>query len=166
MNKLLLPILLALAVSPLHAQTKAPAQPAANPQDVDSIDHIVKALYDVISGPAGPRDWNRMRSLFVRQNLMSAVVTTKAGVLRHITFTVDDYIRMDAPYFEKNGFFERESHRKTERFRDIAQLFSSYESRHDPKDRKPFEKGVNSIQLVNDGKRWWIVSILWQGATG
>src|SRR5688572_18845337 len=48
-------------------QSQSPAAapiPAANPADVASIDAIVAALYDVISGPAGKkRDWDRMRSL-------------------------------------------------------------------------------------------------------
>jgi hypothetical protein len=42
------------------------AAPAANPSDVGSIDAILHAAYDTISGPAGQqRDWKRFRSLFV-----------------------------------------------------------------------------------------------------
>ena len=37
----------------------------ADPKDVASIDAIMKAVYDVISGDAGKlRDWDRFRSLF------------------------------------------------------------------------------------------------------
>jgi hypothetical protein len=64
---------------------------------------------------------------------------------------------------EKEGFFERESARKTEAFGQIAHVFSTYESRHAAEDAKPFQRGINSIQLMNDGKRWWIVTIFWQG---
>src|SRR6266513_2414962 len=37
----------------------------ANPLDVESIDAIISAAYDSISGPPGKRDWNRERSLFI-----------------------------------------------------------------------------------------------------
>ncbi len=56
-----------------HAQTPTPTPPAttatqttpANPADVATMDAIVAAVYDVISGPAGKRDWDRFRSLFI-----------------------------------------------------------------------------------------------------
>jgi hypothetical protein len=63
---------------------------------------------------------------------------------------------------EKEGFFESETARKTESFGQIAHVFSTYESRHAPGE-KPFQRGINSIQLMNDGTRWWIVTIFWQG---
>jgi hypothetical protein len=64
---------------------------------------------------------------------------------------------------EKEGFFEKEAARKTEQFGQIAHLFSTYESRHTPADPKPFQRGINSFQLMNDGTRWWIVTIFWEG---
>jgi len=62
---------------------------------------------------------------------------------------------------EKNGFFEREISRKTESFGTITHAFSTYESRRTKEDAKPFARGINSIQLVNDGTRWWIVTVFW-----
>ncbi len=135
----------------------------ASPGDVDSIDHIVAALYAVISGPAGEkRDWNRMRSLFVANANMGAVVETKAGKPRQIDFSLERYIETSGPYMEKTGFFEREISRTTDGFGHIAHVFSTYESRYHPND-KPFERGINSLQLFNDGERWWIRTILWEG---
>lgn len=64
--------------------------------------------------------------------------------------------------FEKEGFFEKEIARRTESFGQIAHVFSTYEARHSPDDEKPFLRGINSIQLMSDGKRWWIVTIFWQ----
>ena len=78
-------------------------------------------------------------------------------------FTVDEYIERNSPFFEKEGFFERETSRVTEQFGQIAHPFSTYDSKHAPTDVKPFARGVNSIQIMNDGKRWWIVTIFWQG---
>jgi len=62
---------------------------------------------------------------------------------------------------EKNGFFEREISRKTDSFGTITHAFSTYESRRAKDDAKPFARGINSIQLVNDGTRWWIVTVFW-----
>ena len=50
-------VVAALAPIPATAQ-----QPAADPADVASIDAIITAVYDVISGDAGvARDWDRFR---------------------------------------------------------------------------------------------------------
>ncbi len=139
-----------------------PATPEARPADVASIDAIVAAVYDVISGPAGQkRDWDRMKSLFVPGARLIPV--TQAGASRTArVLSVEDYITRSSAILEKDGFFEREIARRLERFGDIAQLFSTYESRRKPDDPVPFIRGINSFQLMNDGKRWWIVTIFWQ----
>lgn len=150
-----------------HTQASQPATaPAANPADVSSIDAILHAAYDTISGPAGrQRDWDRFRSLFVSGARLAAVVPNHQEGLRIVVLSPEDYIQHDDPYFRNHGFFEREVARRTERFADIAQVFSTYESRHAAADPKPFERGINSFQLMNDGRRWWIVTIFWQGET-
>ncbi len=144
----------------------AAAAPAANPADVGSIDAILHAAYDTISGPAGQqRDWNRFRSLFVSGARLIPVVSNPEGGFRTMVFSADEYAKHGDPYFQKNGFFEREVARRTERYGSMAQVFSTYESRHGAADPKPFERGINSFQLMNDGHRWWIVTIFWQGET-
>jgi hypothetical protein len=147
-----------------QAQATVPAAPAANPADVASIDSIIAALYDVISGPAGKkRDWDRMRSLFVPGARLIPTGPRQAGGYGSRVLTVDDYIERSSPFFEKEGFYESETSRVTEQFGQIAHAFSTYDSKHAPGDAKPFARGINSIQLMNDGKRWWIVTIFWQG---
>ncbi|MDX6384012.1 MAG: hypothetical protein QOK48_1585 [Blastocatellia bacterium] len=145
----------------------APAQaissvPAANPADVATIDAAIAAVYDVISGPAGERNWDRFRSLFAPGARLVANGVRPTGEVVSRVMTVDDYAQRNGPFFEKNGFFEREAARHTDAFGNIAQVFSTYESRHAKDDAKPFQRGINSIQLMNDGKRWWIVTIFWQ----
>lgn len=148
--------------SPAAATTSA--APAARPADVSSMDAIIKAVYDVISGAGDQkRDWNRMRSLFVPGARLIAVRAGKDSPNVARVLSVEDYIRLAAPLMAKKGFFERESHRTTERFGDIAQVFSTYESRYAITDAKPFERGINSFQLMFDGHRWWVVTIYWQG---
>jgi hypothetical protein len=163
-----LALMLMAAAAPAHAE--APSSPAATAvvaaaaTDVASMDAIMAALYDVISGDAGqPRDWNRFRSLFWPGAVMVPTGVDKDGKVRARLSTPDDYVTRNGPYFAAHAFFERELARRTERFGAIAQVFSTYESRDARDAARPFERGINSIQLLNDGKRWWITSISWSG---
>lgn len=144
------------------AQTKAeePVWPAANPKDVESIDAIVHAVYDVISGPAGERDWNRFRSLFAPDGRLEPIFKKPDGTYGHRVMGVEDYAKNGAEYFRKQGFFESEVARRTEQFGQMAVIFTTYESRH-AKEEKPFARGINSMTFYNDGKRWWCLSIVW-----
>jgi hypothetical protein len=141
----------------------APTIPVANPADVGSIDAIVAAVYDVISGPAGKkRDWDRMRSLFIAGARLIPTGPRPSGGYGSRVFTLEDYISRGNAIFEKEGFFEKEVSRQTETFGNIAHVLSTYEARHSADEAKPFIRGINSMQLMNDGNRWWIVTIFWQ----
>ena len=144
------------------------AEPIADPADVESIDAIISAAYEIISGPADKkRDWNRERSLLIPGARLMPTIKEPGGTvsndkLRPQMLTVEGFIERSTPYFEKNGFFEKEIARRTEEFGHIAHVWSTYESRHNSDDAEPFMRGINSIQLFYDGTRWWIVSIYWQ----
>jgi hypothetical protein len=163
-------VAVALVAAPrLHAQAITPpgidtvARPAANPADVGSVDAILKALYDVISGPAGQaRNWDRFRSLLVPNARLMPTGVRPNGGAGVAMLSADDYVKRAGPGLEKNGFFEVESHRVVEQYGNILHAFSTYESRRtaDPNE-KPFSRGINSIQLLKDGGRYWIVSIFW-----
>ena len=158
--------LLAFGSSLAFAGSTDAAASAAKParaSDVASVDAVVAALYDVISGPAGaPRDWDRMRSLFAPDGRMAAVGARPDGSYAMRSMTVDGYIERNTKNFATAGFFETELARTTETFGQIVHVFSTYEARHAPAD-KPFMRGINSIQLYHDGSRWWISSVLWRG---
>jgi hypothetical protein len=135
--------------------------PKAKPDDVKSIDAILAALYDVISGPAGRgRDWDRMRSLFVPGARLIPAVARRDGGASARVLGVEDFITLVDKNTATTGFFEREVARKAEVFGNIAHVFSTYESRRAP-DEAPFQRGINSIQLLKDGDRWWVVTIYW-----
>jgi hypothetical protein len=153
------------APSPQTSQTAPAVQ--AKPEDVQSIDSILAATYDVISGPAGKkRDWDRFRSLFYPgARLIPTGKRPGDTEVRARVLTPGDYVQGSAPRLEKDGFFERGVSNKTDHFGNIAHVFSTYESRHNEADAQPFQRGINSFQLVNDGKRWWIMTIMWQGET-
>ena len=143
----------------LHKTDSIPA----NVKDVESINAIVLALYDVISGAKDQkRNWDRMRTLFVPTGKLIPSGKRPDGSVAHRFLSVEDYINSSGPVLEKNGFFEKEIGRKTEQYGNIAHVFSTYESFHDLSEKQPFMRGINSIQLLYDGKRWWILNVFWQ----
>jgi len=117
--------------------SKAPPPPAnsmwkADPADVSSLDAIMKAVYDVISGPQGAkRNWDRMHSLFVPGARLGPAVQLPDGQVVPRIGTLDEW------------------------------MYNTYESRRAPTDPAPFARGINSFQLLYDGSRWWVVSIYW-----
>jgi hypothetical protein len=145
--------------------TEAKAPPAAKQEDVGTLEAIVAAVYASISGPAGTRDWDRLRSLFhPSARLIScfpAREEKEKGQIATRAFTIEDFIKAIEPRVKSEGFYEQEIARRVERFGSIAHVFSTYESRHTLEDPKPFTRGINSIQLFFDGKRWWTVTIFW-----
>lgn len=148
--------------SPMPADTVTAVTPI--PSDVASMDAILTALYDVISGPAGQkRNWDRMRSLFLDGGRLVGTGRRPNGEYAHRTMkSVEDYISLNAKILEERGFFEKEIGRHVDTYGNIVHVFSAYEARAAATDEKPFMRGINSIQLWNDGKRWWIVSVFWQ----
>jgi hypothetical protein len=157
------------AATPTPAATLSIAGggPAADPADVSSLDAIMKAVYDVISGDAGqPRNWDRFRSLFHKDaRLIPSGKNQKTGLVGANAFTPEGYIERSSPFFAKEGFFENEIARRTETYGNITHVFSTYASYHSKKDEKPFARGINSFQLLFDGKRWWVLTIYWQAET-
>ncbi|WIG94798.1 nuclear transport factor 2 family protein [Myxococcus sp. SDU36] len=136
--------------------------PAPRPEDVRSIDSLIAALYDVISGPAGQaRDWQRFRSLFHPGAQMIPIRRPKDGKGPAATpFTPDDYATSASVAFAKRGFFEKETRRQVSGYGDLVQVLSAYETR-EAADGPVMATGVNSLQLVFDGRRWWILNIAW-----
>jgi hypothetical protein len=139
-----------------------PGWPVAKPEDVKSPEAILNAVYSVISGAKGqPRDWDRMRSLFVPDARLIPSTTGKDGHTDVLMLTVDGYIERSSGRMTSDGFFEHSIHNETEQFGNIVQVWSTYESRHNVDDEKPFARGINSFQLLKDGDRYWVVNIFW-----
>jgi hypothetical protein len=131
-------------------------------EDVASVDAIIAALYDVISGPAGQmRDWDRFRGLFATGARLIPTGRRSDGSQVMRVLTPEDYVNTAGRSLETNGFFEREIGRRTETFGGITHVFSAYDSKRTAADATPFARGIKSIQLLNDGKRWWVVTIFW-----
>src|SRR3954470_23065771 len=126
--------------------------------DFSTIDGIIGALYEVISGPAGHAPgWARERTLFAPGARLMPV--RRANGRAHCdVFDVEGYIESRGAYLSATAFFERQACAAVDRNCAIAHVMSSYESSATP-DSKPFARGVNSIQLWWDGTRWWILSV-------
>ncbi|HEX3094292.1 MAG TPA: hypothetical protein VHW72_16780 [Candidatus Angelobacter sp.] len=176
MRKLIAVVTLCLGLVCMNATAQNPAQPTpspaasplpgaaasgARPGDVDSIEHIIAAVYDVISGTAGPRDWERFRSLYHPGARMIPSRRDDKGIVTARVSSPDEYATRAQDFFSKEGFFENAVANRVESWDHIAHVWSTYESRH-AKGEKPFARGINSFQLFNDGSRWWILTVYWE----
>ena len=136
--------------------------PDANPADVESIDSIIGAYYDSLCGPKGEaRDWDRLRSIFQPMARLVAARPVADGRSGIWVMELEEYIAFNKTYMENGGYFEREISRKTDTFGNIAQVWSTYESRRGEHDIAPYSRGIYSFQLLKDGDRWWIVNVYW-----
>lgn len=154
-------VLAALVVT----STPASGQSGADSSDVESIDAIVSAWYDIVSvAPGEAPDWARDSTLYlpdVRFVIIPEIgdeTPARAAVLSHAQF-----IEASAGGL-RDGFFEREIHRVTQRFGNMAHVFSTYEFGR-TEEGPVLGRGINSIQLFFDGDRWWIVGAAWRNAT-
>jgi hypothetical protein len=164
-TRILMAALLFLSgVAPGQTSRRREAPP---PADAASVESIVAALYASVShaSDASP-DFERMRGIFLYVGML--VPPAKPGEefkVMDVDQFSDRYQKGVAARKEKaeaaTGFFERETARRTDCFGNVCQVFSTYESRHAASDATPFQRGINSIQLVRDGKRWWIASVAW-----
>ena len=170
----LVPALLALSFAlPAFAQAPKPTGaiathpdwPKAAPADVKSIESTIHAVYDVISGPKGqPRDWKRMRTLFV-PGARLAPIREEGGHADVTLLDIDGYIERASKRMEADGFFEKSIANRVEVYGNLVEVWSTYESRHALSDPKPFARGINSFQLLKDGDRYWVVQIMWDAET-
>ncbi len=142
------------------------AQKSDYSDKVKTIDSTIETLYAVISGEKGEaRDWELFKYLFIPEAHLIPSGKGQDGKTGYRVLTPAQYVETSGSYLEQNGFFEKEISRETDRFGNIVQLFSTYESYHSEKDEKPFARGINSIQLLYDGERWWVLNIFWQAET-
>jgi len=131
-------------------------------KDVESIDSIIEALYASISGEKGEaRDWDRFRNLFIPEARLIPTGKNQEGKLVYNVSTPEQFVQQAGDNFVNNGFYEYETNRSTQDYGHVVHLFSTYASKRSKNDAEPFNTGINSIQLFNDGDRWWVVTIYW-----
>ena len=131
-----------------------------------TIDSTIKTFYDVISGEKeSKRNWKQFKFLFTDDAKLITTGKNQDGDFKVRYLSPQDYIKNSDAWLTSNGFIEREIKRKIDLFGNMGHVFSSYESFHSKEDDKPFMRGINSIQLLNDGERWWIVNVYWNNET-
>jgi hypothetical protein len=136
------------------------AQPKDYSRDIASVDGIITALYEVISGdPGTDRDWDRFRNLFKPETRLLPTRKSPQGDLTLQPLTPEEYVTLFSSRIT-TGFFERELHRVTETYGTVTHAFSTYETR-EKKEGPVTNRGINSIQIFNDGKRYYVINIFW-----
>ncbi len=161
MSRQLSVLLLAGLVAWLTAPAAVEAQPFPRANDVSTIDGIMSAYYDVVSGPAGqPRQWARDSSLHV-PGAQIVIVRDADGRPDAQVMSLADFHRQSAGLVER-GFFEYEIHREVAQYGATAHVWSTYAWRTTV-DGPVEGRGINSIQLFHDGARWWIVGWMFDG---
>ena len=138
------------------------AQKTDYSNDTKSVQNILDAYYDCISGPIGEkRDFNRFKNLFHPSVKFTFSYwnkeETKASVM--VFNNAEDFIKK-LDYLDKKGFYEYEISNKIDEFSAITQVFSTYTYRVEDKSTEP-KTGITSYQLFYDGERYWIMSMLW-----
>lgn len=135
-------------------------------QKVKTLDATIENLYGVISGPAGEkRNWELFHYLFKPEAKLIPSGANKEGEIGCRYLSPEGYQESSGKWLEENGFFEKEIYRLTETFGNVTHVFSTYEAYRTQEDEAPFMRGINSIQLLHDGNRWWIINIYWTGET-
>lgn len=134
---------------------------AANQKDVSSIDALMNALYESITFPEGEEpDLERFKSLFFPNAPFIRITPDGPN-----TMDLDSFVSSFSERVESNAlisFYEAEIFRKTHSFGSIAQVFSAYKKGVNTTDPGSLGRGINSIQLFHDGKRWWACGITWE----
>jgi hypothetical protein len=147
-------VCLALVALSLACASTPPAAVPADPANLDIIATVL-ATYNVMSGPAGRRDWDRFQELFAPGAHLIAVRADGRD-----TLTTDEFVAKWKPYYEQNALFEHPVATQVQHDGNVAQVLSRFESRHASTDDAAYARGVQSFQLVRAGGRWLIVSVV------
>ena len=127
------------------------------------IDTLVDTLYDSVSGPPGlKRDWDEMCTLFIPGADIMRTDVPEGGCTELKHLGVIEFFESIEGFMDQKGFYGKEIDRRTETNGNFAKVVSVYEGRFDPNDKEPFRLGTNTLRLYNDGRRWWIFTMLVQ----
>jgi hypothetical protein len=133
-----------------------------NDNAVNSIDRIVNEVLNIISGdPDKVRDWEAFRNLFDPDATISFLQHDSSGNNIYHSFSLNEFVEIGKNNYSNNSFLEYEITKTVDEYNGIAHVFQVYYA----KGAASEEKGINSYQLIHDGNRWWITSILWTDDT-
>lgn len=131
----------------------------ADPKDVSTIDGIIKAFYETISGGKSvARQWSRDKTLYI-SDVRFVAMREESGKISANVMNHAQYVNGSNEFLVTEGFTEREINRTVRKFGNLAHVFSVYE--YATEDKKSKGRGINSIEMFFDGKRWWISAVTW-----
>ena len=130
--------------------------------DHEAIGAVIDEMYDMISGPAGPRDWSRQANCFLPEARQVRTFVDNQGRPGMLAMSLDEYRDNTTPFFAANPFYEVETSRRIDLFGNIAHVWSAYEARTSPDAVDVERRGINSIQLFNHPDLGWqIIHMIW-----
>jgi hypothetical protein len=151
-----------IAVGALLSAPFVHAQAATACPSAKTLDDLVKALDEAVSGPTD-KDRTCMRQLLIPEARLIPVSKGKDGSIAPHILSLDDWIaRVKAS--GRKEFYEVQVKYPTDVYGHVAHLWSTYEVRPTP-EGKPDIRGINSIQAYFNGSEWKVVEILWQAET-
>jgi hypothetical protein len=128
--------------------------------DDPAIGELLRTLYAVISFEEGDEpDWPGLERVFSRHARITRMTPEGTDYLDPGSFVA--MVRNMVELGAYTSFFEFEVSRAVERFGDIAQVWSVYETRRSKAAREPLGRGVNSIQLIREREAWRVLGLLW-----
>jgi len=136
---------------------------APRPDDVSTIDGMVRAYFEVVSGPAGKdREWGRDATLYVPGIRFLIFAEDKNGNTAVRTLTHQEFVDESEADRAGKAFYEREVHRIAHRAGNVVHVLSTAEQRDSP-DGPPRGRSVDSLEMYWDGSRWWITNAnIWE----
>jgi hypothetical protein len=129
--------------------------------NLHSLDDVIGALYRAISGPAGGQDFELERLIHHKDARMVRTRLDENGKPVAFSFGLEGFIANVKEVLKGRPFYEIEIARKVVRFGNIAQVFSAYEAKEAPDSKDVIKRGMNMIHVFDDGKRWWVMHVIW-----
>ena len=109
--------------------------------DLGDLSAVISAMYAMISGPAGPRDWSVQERIFHPQARQMRTGVDQDGKPWIKIMSLEEYVADTREFFAANDFFEIEIGRSVLEFGNIAHAWSAYEARRSLADAKPERRG-------------------------
>ncbi|WP_147676822.1 hypothetical protein [Algibacter pacificus] len=135
-------------------------------KNVATVSDVIETFYHEISGEKeDERDWKLFKFLFHPDAKLITAGKNDERQFQVKFMGSGDYIKSSEKWMISNGFIEKEIHRKSEVFGKMAHVFSTFEAFNSKTDEAPIIRGIYSIQLLNDGERWWILNLYWSHET-
>lgn len=138
-----------------------PDQPPEKEQDFSTLDSVIGAMYEAVSGPERGIDMALQRQVFSPDARLIRMGLGEDGKPWRKTMTINEYVEDAGEYLQSTDFYEYETGQQVVLCPPFAHVLSEYEAKGDPDSDDLILSGVNSIQCLHDGQRWWIYQLTW-----